>query len=213
MQWTHAEFQNSNQWLMLAWGSYCRSWVKSAGNSAETHEQSTGSHAWVVESKHEPALHPSSWAKRAQRCSGRQRGRNLQHPSPAGDSRAAGLSCSAQGSPDTIPGGGERGTSLSIPVTSSSSHTAGNYLGWDHQLGKQEKEMGTWWPAATSAPHSSYVPKPVMAFENLEVSKSGHAGGVILKHALKIYKDVFKTRVLSKWDLDGSSYIKSLPKL
>lgn len=52
--------------------------------------------------------------------------------------------CSAQGSPDTSPGKGERDGSLSIPVTSSSSHTAGNYLGWDHQLGKQEKEMGTW---------------------------------------------------------------------
>lgn len=141
-------------------------------------------------------------------------GQELQHPSPAGDSRAAGLSCSAQGSPDTIPGRGEKDSSLSIPVTSSSSHTAGNYPGWDHQLGKQEKEMGTWWPAATSAPHSSCVPKPVMAvFENLELSKSGHAGSVILKHALKIYTDVFKTRVLSKWDLGDSSYIKSLPKL
>lgn len=42
-------------------------------------------------------------------------------------------------------GGGERDSSPSIPVTSSSSHTAGSYLGWDHQLGKQEKEMGTWW--------------------------------------------------------------------
>lgn len=40
--------------------------------------------------------------------------------------------------------GGKRDRSLSIPVTSSSSHTAGNYLGWDHWLDKQEKEMGTW---------------------------------------------------------------------
>lgn len=98
------------------------------------------------------AMHESWKANMSQRYilpleqsvpSAAQGGRNLQHPSPAGDSRAAGLSCSAQGSPDTIPGGGERGTSLSIPVTSSSPHTAGNYLGWDHQLGKQEKEMGT----------------------------------------------------------------------
>lgn len=72
-------------------------------------------------------------------------GQNLQHPNLPGDSRAAGLSCSAQDSPDTIPGKGERHSSLSIPVTSSSSHTAGNYLGWDQQLGKQEKEMGPWW--------------------------------------------------------------------
>lgn len=77
----------------------------------------------------------------------RQRGRNLQHPSLPGDSRAAGLSCSAQGSPDTIPGRGQRDSSLSIPVTSSSSRTAGDYLGWDHQLGKQEEEMGTRWAA------------------------------------------------------------------
>lgn len=69
---------------MLAWGSYCRSWVKSAGNSAQTQEQSTGSHAWVVKSKHEPALHPSSWAKHAQGCSGRQRGRNCSIPALLG---------------------------------------------------------------------------------------------------------------------------------
>lgn len=111
------------------------------------------------------------WSKACPALHRKERGRNLQHPSPPGDSRAAGLSCSAQGSPDTIPGVGERDSSLSIPVTSSSSHTAGNYLGWDHQLGKQEKEMGTWWAtpwsAATSVPHSSCVPMPVQAaFEN-----------------------------------------------
>lgn len=46
-------------------------------------------------------------------------------------------------------GVGERDSSMRILVTSSSSHTAGNYLGWDHQLGKQEKEMGTWWATLT----------------------------------------------------------------
>ena len=44
---------------------------------------------------------------------------------------------SARGSPDRREG--ERNGSPSIPAARSSSH---NYLGWDHQFGKQEKELG-----------------------------------------------------------------------
>lgn len=94
------------------------------------------------------ALHPSSWGKCARSLHGRAESHGLaefQNCWEYQSCKTLGRNRSAHGSPDTVPCTGERKGSPSIPAACSSSHTGGNYLGWDHQFDKQEKELGVRW--------------------------------------------------------------------